>query len=197
MLCSGVDRTTCIQIPSVTFNCNVTATTYYERPRFTNHSLAVLHCDVSRFSSVDTMGTRREVSTNTWWLIITCWASDHPVCVRHTTKLLTKMPATTLRERNGNGARNPYSGQSSQRNVHLSFMDFFNCTTPHNPSPFYPSMSCSQKGCCDKNANDHQIPSHLFAKKYTLRLHLWSLEVTKQAPFKAQDSWLEVVESQP
>lgn len=64
ILCSGVDGTTCVQTLSVTFDCDVTATTHHKRPRLTDHSLAVLHWEGSSFSSVDITGTRRKGSTN-------------------------------------------------------------------------------------------------------------------------------------
>lgn len=63
ILCSGVDGT-CVQTLSVTFDCDVTATTHHKRPRLTDHSLAVLYWEGSSFSSVDITGTRRKGSTN-------------------------------------------------------------------------------------------------------------------------------------
>lgn len=167
VLCSGIDGTTCVQIWSVTINCDVTTTTHHETSRFKNHSLAVLHWDSSHFSSGH-YGMRREGSTNIWWLIITCLAQwSHVKGVQQSS--WPKCQQQHLENVTGKGSWNPLSGQNSQRNVHPSFtvitliIDIFNCTTPHNPSPFYPSMSCSQKVCCDKNANDHQIPSRTFA----------------------------------
>lgn len=49
---------------SVTFDCDVTATTHHKRPRLTDHSLAVLRWEGSSFSSVDITGMRRKGSTN-------------------------------------------------------------------------------------------------------------------------------------